>query len=125
MKLRRRFSVLALAIATLFVFSAPPLDAGILAYGAPEIQAQAGAPVKAYLAYFTTTRRTTKAEEIVVTIDWGDGTTTQGGCLDDHSGRFWVYGDHSYADSGVYKVKVQIFDTIMGFGTKDIHAGVM
>ena len=125
MKPRRRFSVLALALVTLFVFSAPPLNADLVAYGASEIRAEAGAPVRAYLAYFTTTRSSTKADEIVVTIDWGDGTTTAGGCLDDHSGRFWVYGDHSYAESGVYKVKVQIFDTIMGFGTKDIHAGVM
>jgi hypothetical protein len=125
MKLHRRFLVLALVTATLFVFSAPPLDAGIVAYGAPEIQAQAGAPVRAYLAYFTTSRKSTKAEEIVVTIDWGDGSTTQGACVDDRSGRFWVYGDHSYAESGVYKVKIQILDMIMGFGTKDIHPGVI
>ncbi len=125
MKQRRRFSVLTLAILTLFVFSAPPMDAGIIAYGAPEVQAQSGQPVRAYLAYFTTSRSTTKAEEIVVTIDWGDGTTTTGACVDDRSGRFWVYGDHSYPDSGVYKVKIRIYDTIMGFGTKDIRPGVM
>ncbi len=125
MKLRRRFSILALAIATLFVFSAPPLDAKIVAYGVPEVQAQAGAPVRAYLAYFTTSRKSTKAEEIVVTIDWGDGSTTQGACMDDRSGRFWAYGDHSYAESGVYTVKIRIFDTIMGFGTTDIRPGVV
>lgn len=125
MKPRCRFSILALAIATLFVFSAPPLNAKIVAYGAPEVQAQAGAPVRAYLAYFTTSRKSTKAEEIVVTIDWGDGSTTTGSCVDDRNGRFWVYGDHSYAESGVYKVKIRVFDAIMGFGTTDIRPGVM
>ena len=125
MKLRRRFLALALVIATLSVFSAPPLDAKLVAYGAPEVRAEAGAPVRAYLAYFTTSRPSTKPEEIVVTIDWGDGTTTPGACVDDRSGRFWVYGDHSYANSGIYKVKIRILDTIMGFGTTDIHPGVM
>lgn len=125
MKSRRRFSILILALVTLFVFSAPPLNAKIVAYGATEVRADAGAPVLGYLAYFTTSRNTTKPEEINITIDWGDGTISKGACLDDKNGRFWVYGDHSYADSGVYKVKIRIFDPIQGFGTTDLHPGVM
>jgi len=123
MKPRSRFSILALSIATLFVFSAPPLDAKIVAHGAPQVLAEAGAPVRTFLAYFTTSRQSTRAEEIVVTIDWGDGTTSTGACVDDRSGQFWVYGDHSYAESGVYKVKIRIFDSIMGFGTTELRPG--
>ncbi|MFI5179883.1 MAG: hypothetical protein ACHQPI_00640 [Thermoanaerobaculia bacterium] len=121
----RRFSVLALALVTLFVFSAPPLNAKIMAYGASEVRADAGAPVRAFLAYFTTSRAGTKAEEIAITIDWGDGTVSDGSCVDDRNGRFWVYGDHSYAASGVYNVKVKIYDPIQGFGTTDLRPGVM
>ena len=122
---RRRFSTLVLALITLFVFSAPPVDAKLVAYGAPQVEAQAGAPVRAYLAYFTTSRKSTKAEEITVTIDWGDETISGGACVDDHNGRFWVYGDHTYAASGTFKVKIKIFDPILGFGTTDLHPGVM
>jgi hypothetical protein len=121
----RRFLVLTVALITLFVFAAPPVNAKIVAFGATEVRADAGAPVRAYLAYFTTSREGTKAEEISITIDWGDGTITSGSCVEDKSGRFWVYGDHSYAASGIYKVKIRIFDPIMGFGTTDLRPGVM
>lgn len=120
---RHRFSILVLALITLFVFSAPPVNAGLVAYGAPDVRAEAGAPVRAYLAYFTTSRKSTKADEINVTIDWGDGTISTGACVDDHNGRFWVYGDHAFAASGVFKVSIKIFDPILGFGTTEIHAG--
>ena len=119
-----RFSILTLALVTLFAFAAPPLNAGIVAYGAPEIQAQAGTPVHAYLAYFTTSRTSTKAQEISVTVDWGDGTASAGACVLDRNGRFWVYGDHSYSTDGIYKVNVKIFDPILGYGTSELHPGV-
>jgi hypothetical protein len=124
--LPRRFTpVLALAAALLCVLLAPRADAKIVAHGAPTIQADAGAPVRAFIAYFTTTRENTMPEEINVTIDWGDGTVTAGSVVDDGSGRFWVFGDHAYSSSGVYKVKVKIFDPIMGFATSDMRPGAM
>ncbi len=122
---RRRFSILTLVLALLFAFSAPPLNAGIVAYGSPVIRAEAGDPVRAYLAYFRTSRRDTKPEEISVTIEWGDGAISKGSCVSDNNGRFWVYGDHAYASSGVYDVKVKIYDPVQGFGTTDLRPGVM
>ena len=125
MKTRHFAPVSALALALLCVLLAPQANAKIIAHGAPTIQAEAGVPVRTYLAYFTTTRETTQPEEINVTIDWGDGTVTGGSVMYDGKGRFWVYGDHPYGDSGVYKVKVKIFDPIMGFGTTDMRPGTM
>ena len=125
MKTRRFIPVSALALALLCVLLAPRVDAKIVAHGAPTVQANEGVPVRTFLAYFTTTREGTQPEEINVTIDWGDGTVTAGAVVYDGNGRYWVYGDHPYAASGVYKVKVKIFDPIMGFGTTDMRPGTM
>ncbi len=125
MESRRLTPIFIVALALLCVLAVPEADAKIVAYGAPTVQAQAGSPVRAYLAYFTTTRESTQPEEISVTIDWGDGAVTAGSVVNDGSGRFWVFGDHSYAETGVYKVKVKIFDPIMGFGTSDLRPGTM
>ncbi|MGE5345350.1 MAG: hypothetical protein ACM3JH_05290 [Acidithiobacillales bacterium] len=125
MESRRLAPIFIVALALLCVLAVPEADAKIVAYGAPTVQAQAGFPVRAYLAYFTTTRESTQPEEISITIDWGDGTVTAGSVVNDGSGRFWVFGEHAYSETGFYPVKVKIFDPIMGFGTSDMRPGTM
>lgn len=125
MATRRFVPVSALVLALLCVLLAPRADAKITAHGATVIQAQEGVPVKAFLAYFTTSRESTSPEEINITIDWGDGSVTAGSVVYDGNGRYWVYGDHPYGTSGTYKVKIKIFDPIMGFGTTDMRPGTM
>ena len=122
---RRLIPISTLALAVLCVLSTPRADAGIVAYGAPDVYADAGSPVRAYLAYFTTTRENTKPEEISVTIDWGDGSVTAGSVVNDGSGRFWVFGDHAFTETGIYRAKVKIYDPIMGFGTSNLRPGTM
>ena len=104
---------------------APKADAKIVAHGSPTIQAEAGAPVRAFVACFTTTRENTQPEEINITIDWGDGDVTSGSVVNDGRRRFWVFGNHAYTEKGVHKVKVRIFDPIMRYGTTDLRPGAM
>ncbi|HQR45428.1 MAG TPA: hypothetical protein PLB02_06425 [Thermoanaerobaculia bacterium] len=123
MATRRFIPVSALALAALCVLLAPPADAKIVAHGAPEINAAAGEPVRAFLAYFTTTRESTKPQEIEISIEWGDGSITPGSVVNDGTGRFWVFGEHPYSETGVYRVKIKIYDPIMGYGTTKLRPG--
>jgi len=120
----RRFNpVLVLAVALVCAVGALPLNARIVAYGVPSVQAQEGVPVQTYLAYFTTTRPNTDPAEINTSIEWGDGSVSPGIVTKDETGRFWVFGKHAYSESGTYKVRIKIFDPVTGYGTGVIRPG--
>jgi hypothetical protein len=50
----------------------------------------------------------------VVTIDWGDGTTSAGRVKADekHPGHFIVMGHHRYAEAGDYDVNISVHDLV-------------
>ena len=114
---RRSYALFAFLFALLCVLAAPAAYAKIVAHGVQPIQASAGATVTSYLAYFETSREGTKPDEINISIEWGDGAVTTGVVTQDGPNKFWVSGSHIYGASGVYQVKVKIFDPIMGAGT--------
>ena len=114
---RRFYALFAFVLALLCVLAAPSAYAKIVAHGVNPIQASAGAAVTSNLAYFETSREGTKAEEINVSIDWGDGTVTTGAVTQDEPNKFSIFGSHIYGASGEFQVKIKIYDPIMGAGT--------
>ena len=120
---RRSYALFAFLLAVLCVFAAPPAYAKIVAHGVNPIQAAAGAAVTSNLAYFETSREGTKPDEIKVSIEWGDGTVTTGTVSQDEPNKFSVFGSHIYGAPGEYRVKVKIYDPIMGSGTEDRPTG--
>jgi uncharacterized repeat protein (TIGR01451 family) len=61
------------------------------------------------LATFTDTDTSAPASNFVITIDWGDGQSSDG-TVSGGNGSFAVMGDHAYAGVGDYTVDVTIRD---------------
>ncbi|MGH7137873.1 MAG: DUF4214 domain-containing protein, partial [Pirellulales bacterium] len=73
------------------------------------------------VATFTDANPNATVSDFTATIDWGDGTTTQGaittapppaggGTVSGAGGQFYVSGGHVYAEDATYTIKVTIAD---------------
>jgi hypothetical protein len=83
-------------------------DPPITATGTP-VSATEGAAFSGQVATFTDPDTSATPEEYAATIEWGDGTSTEG-TVSGSGGSFAVSGEHTYADEGSYEVKVAITD---------------
>jgi hypothetical protein len=83
-------------------------DPPITATGTP-VNATEAAAFSGQVATFTDPDTSATAGEYAATIEWGDGTSTEG-TVSGSGGSFAVDGEHTYADEGSYEVKVAIKD---------------
>jgi hypothetical protein len=83
-------------------------DPSITAAGTP-VSATEGAAFSGQVATFTDPDTSATPGEYAATIEWGDGTSTEG-TVSGSGGSFAVSGEHTYADEGSYEVKVAIND---------------
>lgn len=83
-------------------------DPSITAAGTP-VSATEGAAYSGQVATFTDPDTSATASEYAATIEWGDGTSTEG-TVSGSGGGFAVSGEHTYADEDSYEVKVAIND---------------
>ena len=63
----------------------------------------------------------------VVTIDWGDGTTSDGRVVADkkHPGHYIVMGHHRYAEAGNFSVSVSVHDLVDNTDAQDPHSATV
>jgi hypothetical protein len=66
------------------------------------VQATAGQEFSGIVATFTATDSTATASSFTATINWGDGTTSDGTVAADPNGGFDVTGTHTFASVGRY-----------------------
>ena len=62
------------------------------------------------VATFTDVNAAAPASDFTASIDWGDGTETEGDVVGTSPGQFAVQGTHVYANAGGYPVQVTIDD---------------
>lgn len=74
--------------------------------GQPTVAATAGVPISPVLESFNSND---SANQIMATIDWGDGTRS-GGSIIPAAGGFAVTGNHAYAQAGSYTANVTVDD---------------
>ncbi len=63
------------------------------------------------LGYFTSSRGGSTANQFTVSINWGDGQTSAG-TVQLISGKFQLYGSHTFAKYGQYNVVVNVKDNV-------------
>ena len=73
---------------------------------AGSINATEGASFSGVVGSFTDLDPTLVASNFTVTINWGDGTTTNGSVATNGSGGFNVSGTHTYAEEGSYVLTI-------------------
>ncbi|HEV2949418.1 MAG TPA: LamG-like jellyroll fold domain-containing protein, partial [Gemmataceae bacterium] len=81
---------------------------------APSFQAKEGQQFSGTVASFTDANTSTLPSDFAVTINWGDGSTSQG-TVTGSGGSYVVKGSHTYAEQGSYSYSVQVQDD--GSGT--------
>ena len=88
-------------------------DAAIGSTGT-NISATAGTPFTGTVATFSDNNPQATCADYTITINWGDGTTSAGTCVQDansnNQAQFHVTGTHTYAKSGTFTVAVNIND---------------
>lgn len=62
------------------------------------------------VASFTDANPTASASDFTATVNWGDGTSSDGTVTANTGGGFDVSGSHAYAQSDLYTVRVEIVD---------------
>jgi hypothetical protein len=87
-----------------------------------EIGADVGAAEGASVALLASFSDPDTSDVHTATIDWGDGTPSQAGAVD--QGANTVTGSHAYANDGLYIVTVSVGDGRGGFGQDTAHATV-
>jgi hypothetical protein len=89
-------------------FTVTNTDAPISATGGSTTVQVGQALNGATLATFTDADPTVRATDFASTIDWGDGTTTQGTVTQRSDGGFNVAGTHTYSTIGTFNATVTI-----------------
>jgi hypothetical protein len=103
-----------LVLATQAVVAEGPLgDADLTGKGLP-VQAEENVPFTARVATFNDPVShgglPDPTTEFTVTIDWGDGSSSNGTVNDLGGGNYGVTGSHTYKEDGAYPVKITISD---------------
>jgi len=83
-------------------------DAPLTALGT-SLSGTAGTALPASVATFTDANPNAPLSDFTATINWGDGTQTNG-TITDHAGVFSVAGTHTYAADGQYTATVTVDD---------------
>ena len=79
------------------------------------VTASEGQPFSGRVATFVSANVGSTAGDFTASIDWGDGSATTPGTVDANAqGGFDVFGSHTYAEAGAYRINVTITDTITG-----------
>src|SRR5262249_19549048 len=73
---------------------------GLESHG-PHVSTTVGREFTGVVATFTDSRTGAQAADFTATIDWGDGTTSDGTISVDANGGFHVTGTHTFTDTGV------------------------
>lgn len=97
----------------------------ILAEPAPDgltLGATVGVPLSGVLASFQDTDPNGNAHDSLATIDWGDGSSSQGVIEANAAGSFNVSGTHTYSQAGTMRVTVTARD--LGGAQLTLHATV-
>jgi hypothetical protein len=90
-------------------FVAKVADAPLTATGVP-VSATAGTAFSSTVATFTDADPAGTVTDYTATIDWGDGSTSEGTIASAASGGFAVTGSHTYGNAGAYQTSVTIKD---------------
>lgn len=85
----------------------PPPDAPQSLVGV-NVNTSIGAGFYSEVASFSDASPSAQAGEFVISIDWGDGTTTSGGNVSSSAGHFQVYGFHDYSHAGAYPITTTV-----------------
>jgi hypothetical protein len=85
------------------------LDAPLTAARVP-IQATEGQPFQGLVATFTDSDPNGTLGDYNATVDWGEGQTSPATLTAKAGGGFNVSGNHTYAEEGVYRIRVIIND---------------
>jgi hypothetical protein len=96
---------------TTTVTSMANIGKGQITVQAQPVSATEGSGFSGEAASFTNTDHSTTPSSYTATIDWGDGSTPSAGnvaAVSGTPGSFTVSGDHTYAESGSYTVKVTV-----------------
>jgi uncharacterized protein (TIGR03118 family) len=70
-----------------------------------------GASFTGVIAKFTDADKNTDPTQYAASINWGDGTSSQGMITTDPSGGFDVSGTHTFAQAGPIRITAQVGDT--------------
>jgi hypothetical protein len=119
----RCFALAASTAVLAAVLASTPAGAEILAQGVRGSAVEGSAFVGA-VAYFTCSRPGSAETDFLATIDWVDGSTSTGRIVNDGSGGYFVQGEHTYANSGVYRLGIRIEDLVDGYVTTKLRIGV-
>ena len=93
-------------------YNAPPSGATLAATGASVGGTEGSSTGATAVATFTDANPNATASNFTATINWGDGTSTNGTVVAQSGGGFAVDGTHTYADEGKYTVGVSITDVV-------------
>jgi hypothetical protein len=84
---------------------------GIMAFGSGVPQFE-GKPFTSVVTSFTYGDTAATAADFSATIDWGDNTPVTAGQVGGQNGQFSVIGGHTYAEEGVFPVRVTIHNSL-------------
>jgi hypothetical protein len=93
--------------------SATVAEADSLAVTGVNFSATAGTAFNGTVANFTNTNTANVAADFTATINWGDGTSSQG-TVNGANGNFTVTGNHTYTNGGQFTASVQVADIAPG-----------
>jgi hypothetical protein len=85
-----------------------------------------GAPFGATMATFNDPDPVSTPAEYAATIDWGDGTATTAGTINQPGGvgtQYTVSGSHTYAEEGTYTATIKITDSTSALNTATVTTG--
>jgi hypothetical protein len=98
-------------------------NTGIAATGGFTVNATEGTESSPQtVATFTDPDPKSTAAEYKATIEWGDGSSSEGTISGPTGGPFTVSGSHTYAEEGEYDIKVTITDTDDAGNTATVHS---
>jgi hypothetical protein len=120
----RRIVLASSAMVLVAALAPAPAGAEIIAQGVRGPVVAEGAPFTGAVAYFTCSRAGTAPTDFLATIDWVDGTTSTGTITSDGSGGYFVQGQHTYANSGIYRLGIRLEDLVDGYVTTRLRIGV-
>jgi hypothetical protein len=96
---------------------------GITATGGFTVNATEGSESSPQtVATFTDPDPNSTAAEYKATIEWGDGSSSEGTVSGPTGGPFTVSGSHTYSEEGEYDIKVTITDTDDANNTATVHS---
>ena len=79
------------------------------------VTASEGEPFSGRVATFVSANVGSTAGDFTASIDWGDSSATTPGTVDENAqGGFDIFGSHTYAEAGAYRINVTITDNTSG-----------